>query len=293
MNRVGGRDICRDFCAVTNNQFKVNAPAGLNLRDMPDLSSNVIGLLRDGTVLTVHSIVPSGGRNWAEIGGFVAMEYLDPLGETFVRVPDVSQYQGKINWSVMRSKGIDHVMIRGPIGDGGRDRMFEDHWTGAGAAGLKRGVYTVFLPHTDPLRQAADHKRFLEEVQPELVSAGDFELGGNHGRFGLSGRVWDYLSAVRYSIQPGRSVDLAVYTGLYFWSFYVGNVDWSSHFKLWISHPEPDGRVIPPDQCVRPLPPRWSNWFGYQWSWTQPGREFGAASRHLDMSYFILEDFVL
>ena len=60
---------------------------------------------------------------------------------------DVSRYQGKIDWSLVKKDGIDYAMIRagfrgyGASGSLNEDTMFEENVKGARAAGLDVGVY--------------------------------------------------------------------------------------------------------------------------------------------------------
>lgn len=60
---------------------------------------------------------------------------------------DVSKYQGKIDWNLVKKDGIDFVMLRagfrgyGQSGSLNEDSMFDEYIQGAKSAGLDVGVY--------------------------------------------------------------------------------------------------------------------------------------------------------
>jgi lysozyme len=54
---------------------------------------------------------------------------------------DVSKYQGDIDWQSVRASGIEFAYIKATEGADRTDVKFAQNWTGAQAAGLKRGAY--------------------------------------------------------------------------------------------------------------------------------------------------------
>ena len=77
-------------------QAKVNATAGLNVRDLP--GGTVIGKLPDGTLVTYdpESAAPSGQYTYVNVegGGLVgwaALEFLTPVDETPTEPPVVNE----------------------------------------------------------------------------------------------------------------------------------------------------------------------------------------------------------
>ena len=81
---------------------------------------------------------------------------------------DVSSWQdGTLDWNAIRADGVEYVMIR--IGYRGyeygslnRDDLFEMHYAGAKAAGLKIGVY--FYSEALSEQEAADEATFVKDV---------------------------------------------------------------------------------------------------------------------------------
>ncbi len=73
------------------------------------------------------------------------MTYSEP-GVTVLRGVDVSRFQGAIDWDALKAQGVDFAILR--VGGRGQtvgeiydDRMFEEYYAGANAAGLRLGVY--------------------------------------------------------------------------------------------------------------------------------------------------------
>ena len=73
------------------------------------------------------------------------MYYTEP-GVTVLRGIDVSRFQGKIDWNAVKAQGIDFAILRVGgryqiSGDFYDDRLFEEYYAGARAAGIPLGVY--------------------------------------------------------------------------------------------------------------------------------------------------------
>jgi len=78
---------------------------------------------------------------------------------------DISQYQGKIDWSEMNSIhdrfAVDFVFIRATMGAQGRDDRFAENWKAAESRAKLRGAYHYFRPNENSLKQA---RNFMETV---------------------------------------------------------------------------------------------------------------------------------
>ncbi|HEY5818156.1 MAG TPA: GH25 family lysozyme [Mesorhizobium sp.] len=57
---------------------------------------------------------------------------------------DVSRWQGRIDWTKLRSQGANFAYIKATDGGDHLDPMFRKNWKAAQAAGLKRGAYHFF-----------------------------------------------------------------------------------------------------------------------------------------------------
>ncbi len=91
-------------------------------------------------------------------------------GASTVTGPDVSTYQGAVNWTQVKSAGNAFAIARVSDGLTHLDARFAANWPGMRAAGLVRGVYQFFRPGLDPVAQA---DLLLTQVQ----AAGGFDPG--------------------------------------------------------------------------------------------------------------------
>lgn len=67
---------------------------------------------------------------------------------------DVSRFQAGVDWPRARANGVNFAFIKATEGADMVDPMFKDHWSGAGAAGVRRGAYHFFY-HCRPAAEQA------------------------------------------------------------------------------------------------------------------------------------------
>lgn len=82
---------------------------------------------------------------------------------------DVSQYQGKINWSKVGTRHpIEYVIVRTTMGKDGVDSQAKRNLKGAKDAGFKIGVYHYYRPNENSSLQARHFLDELERLDPDL-----------------------------------------------------------------------------------------------------------------------------
>lgn len=82
---------------------------------------------------------------------------------------DVSQYQGKINWSKVGSRHpIEYVIVRTTMGKDGVDSRAKRNLKGAKEAGFKIGVYHYYRPNENSTLQARHFLDALSDLDPDL-----------------------------------------------------------------------------------------------------------------------------
>ncbi len=80
---------------------------------------------------------------------------------------DVSHHQGQIDWESVKNQGYDFVILRiayrgyGPEGNLRKDKLFEEYYKGASAAGFDIGVYIFSQAITD--EEAKEEAEFVLE----------------------------------------------------------------------------------------------------------------------------------
>jgi lysozyme len=75
-------------------------------------------------------------------------------GSTTLLGLDVSEYQGTVNWSEVKSSGHSFAIARISDGSTFPDSTFATNWPAMKAAGLVRGAYQFFRASEDPTAQA-------------------------------------------------------------------------------------------------------------------------------------------
>jgi lysozyme len=80
---------------------------------------------------------------------------------------DLSRFQTEVDWTTARANGVNFAFIKATEGGDLVDPMFESHWRGAGAAGVKRGAYHFFY-HCRP---AAEQARWFIRHVPRTPGA--------------------------------------------------------------------------------------------------------------------------
>ncbi len=96
-----------------------------------------------------------------------------------IRGIDVSQHQGRVDWTAIQSEGFSFVFIKATEGATHQDRLFATHWGGAASAGLARGAYHFFTFCTPASQQASNFIRTVLPGQPMLPPVVDVEYTGN------------------------------------------------------------------------------------------------------------------
>ena len=92
-------------------------------------------------------------------------------GRTPARYPvhgiDLSRYQTAVDWPTARANGVNFAFIKATEGGDMVDPMFQSHWQGAAAAGVRRGAYHFFY-HCRP---AAEQARWFIKHVPKAPGA--------------------------------------------------------------------------------------------------------------------------
>lgn len=167
-----------------------------------------------------------------------------------VRGIDVCHYQGIIDWDLVAKTGTAFAFIKATDGTAEIDPQFQANWSGAGAAGLRRGAYHVYEPGVDPHQQA---EHFLSVVQTgpgDLPAALDVETSGGEPAEIVTG-IQAWLAAVEQA--TGRVPIL--HTNTSFWEG-LHAVEFG-RFPLWISEL---GVALPQ------VPQGWETWTFWQFS---------------------------
>lgn len=194
--------------------------------------------------------------------------------------PDVSFYQGEIDWPMMRSK-TDTIIIRAGQGDW-RDVFFKDNYLSAREYGMLRGIYWFYDDRVSPGDQAELLAGLVGTDLPELEIFCDWERTYG-GEFADLRHVVAFMEDVERRL-PG--VRTGMYTG-YYW--FVGHSNPIRHFSqymylknrpLWLAwYTSSVANVI--------VPAPWSRASWVYWQFGTPVVDWGQETWEIDMNYFL------
>ena len=195
-----------------------------------------------------------------------------PAGE--LGGPDVSHYQGTIDWPAVAATGAGFAIAKATEGTGYVDPMFAANWRGMHASGVRvRGAYHYGRPGDDAEAQA---RHLVSTVG--LLRAGDFlalDIESDDGVGPAETAAWSVAfvtTAMAVSgLPPSRVV---VYTGAWFWNSHAGGSAALGGHPLWIS-----GYV----KSAPPMPTGWSSWAFWQYT---DAASLSGVSRGVDYSRF-------
>lgn len=127
---------------------------------------------------------------------------------------DVSEYQGKINWSyvdtIEKKYPLHFVFIRATAGNNLVDRRFKRNWEGAKKNKMIRGAYHYYRPNENSLEQAELFIKTVRLKTGDLPPVLDIEkLPKNQSMTNLKKGLRRWLQAVEnhYKVKP------IIYTG--------------------------------------------------------------------------------
>ena len=191
--------------------------------------------------------------------------------------PDVSHYQGAVDWQRVANQGAGFGICKASEGSGYTDDQFAANWKGMRSAGIGvRGAYHFGHPGTS----AADQAAHFVSVVGGTLSSGEFlvldiedatarAVANRTHPVAASNAVasWsaDFVKAVMSKAGlPARRV--WVYTGAWFWDPKAGGSDALADHPLWVSSYTSSPR----------LPSGWSNYA--MWQYTDKASWSGVAN---------------
>jgi len=144
---------------------------------------------------------------------------------------DISHYQGKVDWTEMRTSHhpIEYIFIRSTMGTNGKDKHFEDNWKNAKRHNYLRGAYHYYRPNENSTQQFENFKTVVRLEEGDFIPILDIEKESSFGRDNLREGVlnWLRLAEIEYGKKP------MIYTGVNFYQEVLkGHVD---DYPLWIA----------------------------------------------------------
>ena len=201
-----------------------------------------------------------------------------PSNSTLYNGIDVSEWQGTIDYSLVKESGIDVVYIRSSEGNNYIDPYFRDNYEGAKENGLKVGFYHYLTARTtnEARTQAEFFVSVVKGTSPDCRLAMDFESFGYLNITEINEISEVFLSEV----ERLSGKDVVIYSD----AFNAANTfsrELASQYPVWVA-----------DYFVsEPANGNWDTWVGFQY--TDRGRISGISGnvdRDLFTDGFFLDD---
>lgn len=159
---------------------------------------------------------------------------------------DVSNHQGSVNWTSVKSGGQYFAYLKASEGQTFTDPYYATNASGAAAAGLFYGAYHFASPDTGTNDALLEARHFIDVAGPhdgagQLPPALDIEANGGLGVTAL--RTWVQTFLTEVERLTGRVP--VIYTGPGFWSSSMGNSTAFTRYPLWIAHYTTGSPTIP------------------------------------------------
>jgi len=148
---------------------------------------------------------------------------------------DVSSYQGKIDWKMVKSMREDSVhitfaFIKATEGISSVDAYFQRNWREAPKAGIVCGAYHYFIPRKSGLWQARFFLQTVKFEEGDLPPVVDVEDLSGQSPEKMRAELKDFIQHV----EKKTKVKPIIYSGLVFYRDYLkGHFD---GYPLWIAH---------------------------------------------------------
>jgi len=148
---------------------------------------------------------------------------------------DVSSYQGKIDWKMVKSMKEDDVQIKFAFikateGVSSVDSYFQRNWREAPKAGIICGAYHYFIPKKSGLWQARFFLQTVKFEEGDLPPVIDVEQLSGVSPEKMRKELQDFITHV----EKKTKVKPIIYSGLVFYKDYLKG--YFDEYPLWIAH---------------------------------------------------------
>lgn len=148
---------------------------------------------------------------------------------------DVSQYQGKINFSGLQlqiqNRRIEFIMIRATMGDA-VDKEFKRNWVGTRTLPVLRGAYHYYRPNENSTKQAQNFIKTAKLQSGDLIPILDIE---KHSTIQSRDKLREGLKNWLRIVEEHYGVKPMIYTGdHFFWE--VLHDHGFDEYPIWVAN---------------------------------------------------------
>ena len=182
----------------------------------------------------VKDKLSTGNWKWYGIPNWIEYSSVSTLNiSSYIKCVDVSSYQGNINWSLVKTSGVNHAILKVIRKDLNPDTKFEQNWNGCKSAGIEvNGVYNYSYA-TTVAKAKMDAQKVLSILNGRKCTVWlDVE---DKCQQGIGSLLKDIINAYR-DVIVSAGYDFGVYTGMSFYNSYI--IPYATHIKCdkwWIA----------------------------------------------------------
>lgn len=220
----------------------------------------------------IKSKLETGGWKWYGIPNWIDYSSTSSIpiqnNTSKVKCVDVSSYQDDINWSLVKSSGINHAILKVIRKDLTPDKKFEQNWNGCKAANVVvNGVYNYSYA-TTVAKAKTDAQKVLSILNGRKCTVWlDVE---DKCQQGIGSLLKDIINSYR-DVIVNAGYDFGVYTGMSFYNSYIK--PYASQIKcdkLWIARYyngyNKMGLSVDPNEQYNPKSNIGQNIYGWQYT---------------------------
>lgn len=184
---------------------------------------------------------------------------------------DVSVYEPRVDWRVLRAQGFKFALVRATSGIGYVDPKFASHWEGARVEGFLRGAYHYLIGGQDAKQQADLFISTVGSDKGELPPIVDLEDAYNENvpNNVLISRCKEVLDLIEKSFGRRPVVySRKTYLDAHFTQFSRPPA-WAKDYDIWVAqYPWTFNPNSMPNVNMPQQPPGWKDWKFWQYSET-------------------------
>lgn len=179
---------------------------------------------------------------------------------------DISVIQGNVDFAAVAASGVQFVICRCGVGNGGKDSLYDKNVANATAAGLKVGAYHFIYPLPpqanqplrDPVKQAQLHAGWAGSTSTVPVVCCDLEWPApqDWAKWGCTAaQIVEWTVAYLEAYEAATGVRPVVYTYPYFAAAIKLPSDFGQKYRLWIASYQSGHPAVPSP---------WTDWVMWQ-----------------------------
>lgn len=194
-------------------------------------------------------------------------------------IPDISSWQGVVDWPKMASQA-QAVIIRAGYGNDGHDPQLVANVAGADAVGMEWGLYWFVKAGKDFRKHVESFHQVWRNYPGKITPVMDCE----YTEYSRKLDTTNWLSKLVKNWYEVSGKDPMIYTRASWWDYNTYRTDWPKALDLHIAHYTIAAQpMIPADWAKVANPRSWTFW-QYSADGNGQGSRFGAQSKAIDLN---------